>query len=111
MIILTAIGITMILQYGSILKKARDLVEKLPIVGKLLKCSLCLGFWVGVGLSLLEYYWGNRGNEIYYLPFASASASWFFNVAIDYMDIQNISRLAVLKKEHIRDWEKYMKIR
>ena len=45
--ILIAFGLTQILCYGSIFNAIRPINGKL---GELFKCSMCVGFWVGVFL-------------------------------------------------------------
>lgn len=67
--VLACIGLHWIIKYGTILNKPRDLLKKVNILNELLQCSLCLGFWCGVIISLLT------GNLL--LPFASACACWF----------------------------------
>ena len=59
---MAAIGICFILKYGSILEKFRTKTsEVLPILKKLYKCCLCMGFWVGtinaVCFFNLEFSW------------------------------------------------------
>ena len=79
MIILTCIGITMILQYGSILKRPRGLLMKVGFLSSLIKCSLCMGFWVGAGLAVAKFKLDANLFEALCLPFASASACWLFD--------------------------------
>lgn len=52
--ILISWGITDFLVNGSILNSIRTyLLVKSPLLGKLLSCIRCSGFWVGVGMSAL----------------------------------------------------------
>jgi hypothetical protein len=67
--IISCIGLHWILKYGTILNIPRRFICKVKIIADLFKCSLCLGFWVGV---LGTWVSGNV-----YLPFASAGACWF----------------------------------
>lgn len=63
------LGLHWILKYGTILNKPRRLICNISLFNELFKCSLCLGFWVGViGMCLTD-------NIL--LPFASAGFCWF----------------------------------
>lgn len=67
--IISCIGLHWILKYGTILNIPRKMICKFEFIDDLFKCSLCLGFWVGLlGVCI-------SGNV--YLPFASAAACWF----------------------------------
>lgn len=50
--ILICYGMTMILVYGSIFNNIRP---KEGFFGKLFKCPMCTGFWVGVFINILLY--------------------------------------------------------
>jgi len=50
--ILAIIGLHWIIKYGSILNWPRNLIKKIPMFSELLKCSLCLGVWCGVGVAV-----------------------------------------------------------
>lgn len=49
--ILCSFGLTQILLYGKILDSIRPKEGKL---GELFKCSLCMGFWTGILLAILD---------------------------------------------------------
>lgn len=66
------VGLHWLLKYGSILNIPRNLVTKLKIFENLFKCSLCLGFWAGVIVSLLT-------DSNILLPLASAGVCWFMD--------------------------------
>lgn len=70
--LICCVGLHWILKYGSILNLPRSFITKLKIFENLFKCSLCLGFWAGVIVSLLT------DNNIL-LPFASAGVCWFMD--------------------------------
>ena len=70
--LICCVGMHWIFKYGSILNIPRDFLSKLNIFDSLFKCSLCLGFWVGIVVSLLT------DNNIL-LPFASAGVCWFLD--------------------------------
>ena len=48
--VLCAYGLTMIVVYGSIFERFRQLMDKAGFYGKLYRCPLCFGFWAGVFL-------------------------------------------------------------
>jgi uncharacterized membrane protein len=49
--ILSAYGLTQILCYGKIFNSWRPTTGKL---GELFSCSMCMGFWVGIFLGMLD---------------------------------------------------------
>lgn len=67
--LLACVGLTFILKYGSILNWPRDILCKLEFFKELFKCSLCIGFWSGVCVYMIE-----QQNVL--LPFASAATCW-----------------------------------
>lgn len=69
--------------YGSIFEKLRVCLSKSKTLNKLFKCSLCLGFWSGVLVSIVEYTKTESIYNIYYIPFASSCACWLFDSIID----------------------------
>ena len=74
-ILICCIGLTYILKYGSILGWLRNPLCKLTFFRELFKCSLCLGFWSGILLSVALYF--IEWNPLFYLlPFASSGVSW-----------------------------------
>lgn len=49
--ITAALGLLFILQYSYILKIPRDFLKaKIPFFKKLIECSMCSGFWVGIAM-------------------------------------------------------------
>ncbi len=90
MILLASIGITMILMYGSIFNAPRKLLCKIGLIKKLLSCSLCLGFWVGLALASAKYYTDRNLVELIYIPFASASLNWVFDSFMDFLQIHTL---------------------
>ena len=56
-------SLTNILVNGSILDKIRDYsLVKIRPLGKLLSCVMCSGFWVGLFIYLVAYYFSNFVN-------------------------------------------------
>lgn len=55
------------------------LKSKSNFLNKLLSCSLCLGFWIGVILLIFEsFLFGFSKNYVYY-PLAVSGFCWFFD--------------------------------
>ena len=78
-ILLACAGLTFILKYGSILAWLRSPLIKLTFFDELFKCSLCLGFWSGVLVSLSIYHINLWENIYFLLPLASACFTWFMD--------------------------------
>ena len=53
--ILSSYGLTQILCYGKIFNSWRPTTGKL---GELFSCSMCMGFWVGISLAVLDPFIG-----------------------------------------------------
>tara|TARA_R110002051_G_scaffold233671_1_gene295198 strand:- start:471 stop:764 length:294 start_codon:yes stop_codon:yes gene_type:complete len=54
--ILVSFGITMAISWTSITEPLRNKAAKInPWIGKLIRCPICLSFWVGILLSLTWY--------------------------------------------------------
>jgi hypothetical protein len=69
------VGLCMILKYGSILNPVRDfLTTRSDFFEDMFKCSMCLGFWVGIfaGSVWFESYW-----MIPLWGFYSSAICWF----------------------------------
>ena len=73
--LLACVGLTFILKYGSVLNWPRKLLCKIGFFQELFKCSLCLGFWSGVGVYMIE-------QQTLLLPFASAATCWAADSAV-----------------------------
>ena len=77
-----------ILRYGSIFNTPRDyLCSKSKILNKLLNCSLCLGFWCGVFVSIFNYFIIDQNLIFLLLPFASSAVCWFFDSLLDLIQL------------------------
>ena len=71
------IGLMFILKYGSILNWVRVPLVKLNFFRELFECSLCLGFWSGVIISMISFHLtGVVTFNIVVLPLVSAAACW-----------------------------------
>lgn len=74
-VLLSCAGLTCILRYGSILSWPRSILVRCKYFRELFNCSLCLGFWSGVGVA--GYLWYTSWeNHFTLLPLASAITSW-----------------------------------
>lgn len=72
---LASVGLMFIVKYGTILNQCRVILSRFSILKKLLSCSLCLGFWCGLFLMLMDYLYS--GSLYVYLPLISAGVCWF----------------------------------
>lgn len=54
--ILVVFGLTMIVTMSKVMEPVRALGAKLhPLLGGLLKCPMCFGFWAGAAINLMDY--------------------------------------------------------
>lgn len=82
--LLACLGLTWIIKDSYIFHKQREwLKSKGNWIDKLLSCSMCVGFWVGVILSLFQFYFLKDSTDIYYYPFASSAFCWFFDSLLE----------------------------
>lgn len=72
------IGMVFILKYGSILNPVRDILTKVNFFRDLFKCSLCLGFWVGV-------LWTVIYKQSYITPFTVAGICWTADIILQFI--------------------------
>ena len=87
LLLLAAFGCTLILMYGEILSLLgiRQFIEKYNFFKKLLKCSMCTGWWVGLVIAVIYI------PLVSILPFAFASAGICFV----------LERVVILIDDHI----------
>lgn len=84
--LLACVGLMWILKDSYILNRPRKyLKSKAKWLDKLLSCSMCLGFWVGVLLSVFQFYVLKDPTNIYYYPLASSAFCFFTDVLMDVM--------------------------
>lgn len=77
--LLSALGIVYIIKYGSIFRGVRQYFNHtVPVIGELLTCSLCLGFYVGLVLTLLGQI--SHPHALTLFPFASAAWCWSVDI-------------------------------
>lgn len=83
-LLLSGIGITFIIKYGEILEYPRLWLTKIPYFGKsffskLLKCSMCIGFWVGV---LTTYLFLDYHTYYCLYPFVQSAICWTVDIIL-----------------------------
>lgn len=87
---LTAYGLTQILCYGKIFDKWRPTSGRL---GELFSCSMCMGFWVGVFLGILDplttiFSLSSNLVDILLLGFISSGTSYLLDKTVNDEGIQ-----------------------
>ena len=89
--LIACLGLVWIVKDSYIFKNSRDKIKSLsPFFKELLSCSLCLGFWAGVLLSLFEYFYLEIEDNIFYNPLASSAFCWFFDSILDMVQEQYV---------------------
>ena len=88
--ILACNGLTQILCYGKIFVKWRPRYGKW---GELFSCSMCMGFWVGTLLALLDPYIGlfnltSQIGDIFILALISSATSYLIDKVVSDEGIQ-----------------------
>lgn len=67
--VLTATGLTILIVYGEPIRPIREYIGGIAnSIGRLLNCTLCTGFWVGVGFGAASGDWR--------WPFVAAVTAW-----------------------------------
>jgi len=107
-ILLSCIGLTFILKYGSILSFVRKPLIKLKFFKELFSCSLCLGFWSGVFHGMFFYFVMDGGYACFLFPTLSSFLSWFFDGIVDLIHTYSIhlNRKDMFSKKHLENMEK-----
>jgi hypothetical protein len=74
----SSLGLVCLLKYGSILARPRTFLSaRSPVLAELFSCSLCLGFWAGIGVATFIYYFTpNWNNNFFLFPLFSAVTCW-----------------------------------
>ena len=98
--ILSSIGLTFILKYGSILNWLRNILIKNKFFKELFSCSLCLGFWTGAFIGVIGGYIEHDIRFIL-LPLVSSACNWFADGMIGV--IQNIEVILTNKINNCKD--------
>jgi len=71
------VGCTMILMYGTILDRPRSVVVRVNFLAELLKCSLCTGFWVGLGFGYIVY--DSQWKYVLATALSSSAICWLYD--------------------------------
>lgn len=94
--LLASLSVVWILKDSYIFSYPRKIITSLSIhLEKLFGCSLCLGFWVGLLVGCINYYFDKNIQFLIYYPFASSGFCWFFDSLIDLIQYQ----CATIKKK------------
>jgi hypothetical protein len=73
-------GTTIVIVYGSIFDRPRNwLKSKHLLLNEFLSCSLCVGFWVGFGMSHMIH---QDYTTHIYVGFACAASSWLYDSVV-----------------------------
>ena len=81
---LACLALVWIIKDSYIFKKPRNfIVSKSNFFKELFSCSLCLGFWAGVLLLILDSHLFGFKKEFIYYPLASSAFCWFFDSLLD----------------------------
>ncbi len=85
MILLSCIGIVWIIKDSYIFARPRNfLSSKSDLLKELLSCSLCLGFWCGLVIGLINLWIGESISlKLLLLPLSSAAFCWFSDSLLD----------------------------
>jgi len=86
--LIACLGLCWILMYGEIfiVRIPRDFLKSNTYMNKLFTCSLCLGFWCGVAVSIFFYKTSPSSLEVsqlFLLPICSSAVCWFFDSLLD----------------------------
>ena len=83
--LLACLGIVWIIKDSYILAVPRNyLKSKSKHLKEFLSCALCLGFWMGLALAFIEFFYYNSFViEYIYYPFAISAFCWFFDSLLD----------------------------
>ena len=86
--LISTVGLMWILKHGSILNAPRNfLTKRSAVLHELFNCSLCLGFWCGIFIGLLMFYF-REPNILYLLfPLCSSALCWFFDSLLDLIQL------------------------
>jgi len=82
--LLACVGLMWIIKDGSIFATPRKTLQRVPVLDRLLKCSLCLGLWVGVLAAVVLFF---QGRDWLWIPFASAAVCWLFDSIMDLIQV------------------------
>ena len=86
--LISCVGLMWILKDGSILNIPRKFLSNLsPFFKNLFNCSLFLGFWSGLTVGLVSYYYIEENFLYFYFPLASAALCWISDSILDLIQV------------------------
>ena len=94
--ILVSFGLTTLITRSVLVRVMTKAIRlnALPVLSTGLRCAQCVGFWVGIGLSVSGFIQmdvsGRHWLDIIFAGFISSGASWFLaTIANPYQEVQN----------------------
>jgi hypothetical protein len=79
-----SMGLVWVIKDSYVLSLPRNYLNSKSIwIKELISCSQCLGFWVGVSFSIIDFYFFNFNLIILSYPFAVSAFCWFFDSLLD----------------------------
>jgi hypothetical protein len=95
---LAYLGLVWVIKHGEILNLPRNFISrKIPLMGRLLKCTLCLGFWVGISAGGYSYYAGSSIYDSIVTIFSISAFCWIGDTLMDFFQIWN-QKIKMTKK-------------
>lgn len=100
LILFVAVGITNLVVNASVLESVRNFIAKRSnLLGMLVNCMLCSGFWVGVILGL----WISE-NPLYFGALVSLMAH-FYGILVDYLSMKSAYYGSKIEEHEVEDDE------
>ena len=83
---LSAIGVCFIVKYGSILKSIKEYtINFIPMLDKLYKCCLCMGFWVGLIILMFFMDYKEFEPKLLLFPLSCSAICWIADTVMNLM--------------------------
>ena len=90
--VFASVGLMWILKHGSILNIPREYIKSISLTAKrLLRCSMCLGFWCGLFFTFISYKNNGLSYDLIYIPFISSGTCWFLDSILDLVQESSLS--------------------
>lgn len=74
--LLASSGLTIVICESKITKRFRKAVSRHQFFGDMVKCCMCTGFWVGLGVSTYMMFTGAMPKNFYMIPFYGFAGSF-----------------------------------
>ena len=109
--LLVCSGLTEIIVLGNILQPLKNIVAQFKNwftfwLLMLLDCELCVGFWCGLFLAIIEQITISKYLYLSYLYFAFMSAGWCFLFGNTIRLLKSLQDYCIIKSTHIEKFEK-----